>query len=66
MAVKHLFSMYALGTNVAQNKIFFWFVFSLPHCGAVAAGESGVSLPPAAEMQHVVLHESSRAALNHS
>lgn len=29
MAVKHLFSMYALGTNVAQNKIFVVFFFFL-------------------------------------
>lgn len=56
--------MYALGTNVAKIKIFVWlFFFSLPRCGAVTAGESGVFLPPAAEMQHV-LCGSSRAAHN--
>lgn len=39
MAVKRLFSMYALGTNVAQNKIFWCFSLPLPHCGSVTAGE---------------------------
>lgn len=71
--------MYVLGTNVAQKKILFFWVgvlcwgvcvfcflvfFFLPRCGSVAVGESGASLPPAAEMQHVVLRGSSRAALN--
>jgi len=44
--------------------LFLFFFFPLPHCGAATVGESGASLPLAAEKQHVVLRGSSRAALN--